>query len=224
MTLTATLSDSELLRRVRSELEWNARVRTTELGAAVKNGVVTLTGAVDTYARRQAAIEAVHQISGILDVIDEIQVRLPGRAKSDQEVAQAVRTALTWDVFVPDERIRSTVSNGWVTLDGDVDRWQQRDDAARCVERLAGVNGVTNRITVKAPAVDAAKLRTSIEDALTRRAEREAARIQVTVLDGTVTLKGKVDSWAEKNSVGQLASYSTGVKKVVNEITVDPYS
>jgi osmotically-inducible protein OsmY len=224
MTLTATLSDSELLRRVRGELDWNPRVSTTEIAATVKGGVVTLTGFADTYAKKQAAVAAVHQISGALDVADEIQVRLPGLAKPDQDIAKAVRTALTWDVFVPEERIQSTVSGGWVTLEGHVDRWAQREDASHCVERLGGVRGVTNRIEVKAPSVDGAKIRTAIEDALTRRAERAASRIGLTVYDGVVTLTGKVDSWAEKNSVGQLAAYSPGVKRVVNEITVDPYS
>jgi len=205
------------------ELEWNPRINAPEITTAVKEGVVTLAGFVDTYGKKTAALEAVHQISGVLDVADEIQVRA-SRGKTDQEVAQAVRSALTWDVYVPDEQIRSTVSGGWVTLEGKVDRWQQREDAGRCVERLSGVTGVTNKIGVTPPKVDAGKIRSSIEGALTRRAEREAQRIGVTVVDGVVTLTGKVDSWAEKNAVGQLAWYSSGVKSVANHITVDPYS
>lgn len=223
MVITATTSDLELQQRVRMELEWHPRANAPEIVATVRHGVVTLGGFVDTYAGKTAAVEAVHQISGVLDVADEVQVRA-ARAKTDLEIAQAVRTALTWDVFVPDERIQSTVSGGWVTLEGKVDRSQQRDDAARCVERLNGVLGVTNKIEVVPRKVDAAKIRSSIEAALARRAAREAQRIGVTVLDGVVTLTGKVDSWAEKNAVGQLASYSPGVKSVANQITVDPYS
>jgi osmotically-inducible protein OsmY len=223
MAITATLSDSELQQRVRMELEWHPRVSAPDVTTAVKNGIVTLAGFVDTYAKKTAALEAVHQISGVLDVADEIQVRAT-RGKTDQEVAQAVRSALIWDVYVPDDQIRSTVSGGWVTLEGKVERWQQREDAVRCVERLSGVLGVTNKIEVAPPKVDASKIRSSIEGALTRRAEREARRIGVAVVDGVVTLTGKVDSWAEKNSVGQLASYSPGVKSVANRITVDPYS
>jgi osmotically-inducible protein OsmY len=223
MAITATMNDSELQQRVRMELEWNPRVDAPEVTAAVKNGVVTLAGFVDTYGKKTAALEAVHQISGVLDVADEIQVRAI-RARTDQEVAHAVRSALIWDVYVPDEQIRSTVSGGWVTLEGKVERWQQREDAGRCVERLSGVLGVTNKIEVAPPRVDASKIRSSIEGALTRRAEREARRIGVTVVDGIVTLTGKVDSWAEKTAVGRLASYSPGVKSVANKITVDPYS
>ena len=224
MVITATLSDTELLRRVRLELEWNPRVSETDIVATVNDGVVTLSGFADTYAKKQSALEAVHQIQGVLDVADEVQVRPPGRAKSDRDLAQAVRAALIWDVYVPEERIRSTVSGGWVTLEGEVDRGQQREDAGNCVERLTGVLGLTNKIEVKPPVVDAAKIRSAIEDALARRAQREARRIGVTVFDGVVTLSGTVDSWAEKNSLGQLAGYSPGVRRVVNDVIVDPYS
>lgn len=224
MSITTTLSDSEIQRRVQQELEWDARVDSSGVAVAVKRGVVTLTGFVDTYAKKVAALDAVHQVQGVRDVADEVQVRLVVHAKADQEIAQAVRAALIWDVFVPDERIKSTVSAGWVTLEGSVDRWQQRDDACRAIERLSGVCGVTNRIEVKPPRVEATKIRKSIEDALRRRAEREANKLQLAVDDGVVTLKGTVDSWAEKYAVGQLANYSPGVKRVVNEITVDPYA
>lgn len=223
MAITATRNDSELQKRVRVELEWNPRVDAPEIVATVTKGIVTLGGWADTYAKKLAAVEAVHQVSGVLDVADEIQVR-PKREKADHEIAQAVRSALVWDVFVPDERIRSTVSGGWVTLEGKVDRWQQREDAGRCLQNLSGVHGVTNKIEVIPAKVDAAKIRSAIEGALARRAEREARNIGVEVFDGAVTLTGKVDSWAEKHAVGQLAYYSTGVKSVVNEITVDPYS
>lgn len=223
MTTTTTLSDSEILKKVQQELEWNPRVDALGIAATVKDGVVTLAGSVESYAKKLAALDAVHRLGGVLDIADEMVVQPGARTRKDQEIAQAVRAALIWDVFVPDERIRSTVSDGWVTLEGVVDRWQQRDDAALSVERLTGVRGVTNRIEVKPAVVDAAKIRISIEGALARRAEREARRIAVSVKDGIVTLEGTVDSWAEKNSLGQLANYSPGVRQVINRIHVDPY-
>lgn len=223
MASTGTLDDSQLQQRVRVELEWHPRVDALEIVATVRNGVVTLSGVVDTYAKKLAAVDAVHEVSGVLDVADEIQVRAK-RETEDLEIAQAVRAALVWNVFVPDERIRSTVSGGWVTLEGKVDRWQQREDSGRCVQHLSGVLGVTNRIEVAPARVDAAQIRAAIEGALARRAERGARRIAVAVHDGDVTLSGRVDSWAEKNAVGQLASYSPGVRSVANEISVDPYS
>jgi osmotically-inducible protein OsmY len=224
MGKTTTLSDHEIQHEVEQELEWDPRVNAAGIAATVKNGLVTLTGFVDTYAKKVAAVDAVHKVRGVLDVADEVQVRALTRVKADQEIAQAVRSALTWDVFVPEERIQSTVSAGWVVLEGNVDRWHQREDAGRAIERIAGVRGVSNRIEIKPPKVDAAKIRASIEGALMRRAEREANRLQVKVDDGVVTLRGTVDSWAEKNAIAQLANYSPGVARVVNDISIDAYA
>jgi osmotically-inducible protein OsmY len=218
-----TRTDAEILRRVQDELEWNPRVDSVEVTAKVKSSVVTLAGFVDSYAHKVAVIDAIHQLAGVLDVVDELEVRSRTQTKLDEEIARAVRMALVWDVFVPDDRIQSTVSKGWVTLEGSVDRWQQREDAVRAVVRLLGVRGVTNRIVVDAPSVDGARIRSSIEEALKRRAEREAKHLEIDVREGVVTLKGTVDSWAERNAVERLACYTPGVRKLVNEIVVDSY-
>jgi len=223
MTLLQTRTDGELLRRVQDELEWNPRIEAAELTVHVKNGIVTLSGFVDAYARKIAAVDAVHQLHGVLDVVDEIEVRSRRQSKADEEIARAVRAGLEWDAWVPAENVRSTVSNGWVTLEGSVQNGQQREDAMRIVERLLGVRGVTNKIAIDAPAITAAGIRSSIEKALTRRAAREAKHLEIDVRDGVVTLKGTVDSWAERNAVERLANYAPGVKRLVNEITVDAY-
>jgi osmotically-inducible protein OsmY len=224
MTLTTTKSDLEIRREVEKELDWDPRVDSTGINTQVKNGIVSLSGSVETYAKKVAACDAVHRILGVLDVVDEVQVKIPGLLKTDQGIAQAVRHALVWDVYVPDKRIASTVSSGWVTLDGDVDLWHQREYALRAVERLSGVRGVTNHITVKPETVDPARIRSSIEDALSRRAEREAKRIKIEVEGGVVTLTGEAHSWAEKNAIERVATYSPGVKRIVNQISVDAYS
>ena len=223
MTLVQNRTDGEILRRVQDELEWNPRVEAAEITANVKSGVVTLSGFVDSYAHKVAAVEAVHHVVGVHDVVDEVEVRSRRQAKADEEIARAVRTALEWDVWVPDDRIQSTVSNGWVTLEGSVDNGQQREDAMRTVERLLGVRGVTNKISIDAPVITAAGIRSSIEKALQRRATREARHLTIDVRDGVVALRGTVDSWAEKNAVERLARYTPGVRKLVNEITVDTY-
>jgi osmotically-inducible protein OsmY len=224
VTTTKTKSDADIQRSVSQELEWDPRVDSTGILVQVKEGVVTLTGSVESYAKKVAARDAAHRIDGVLDVADELQVRLPGTPRTDQELAQAVRQTLTWDVYVPDTRIRSTVSDGWVTLEGDVDRWHQREDAVRAVERLNGVRGVTNRIVVKPQAVDPVKIRAAIESALARRAEREAKGIRVAVTGATVKLSGTVHSWAEKNAIERLARYSPGVLRIENEVVVDSYA
>jgi osmotically-inducible protein OsmY len=143
--------------------------------------------------------------------------------RTDQDVASAVRSALKWDVMVPDDQITSTVTNGTVTLQGQVDTWMQRYDAERAVHRLTGVKGVVNQITVKAPSVDPATIKRQIEEALERQTEREAKRIGVTVRDGVVTLTGTLRSWGEKNAIERAANYAPGVRRVDDRTTVDPY-
>jgi osmotically-inducible protein OsmY len=165
----------------------------------------------------------VHQLAGVQDVVDDLELHSRRQAKADEEIARAIRAALAWDAWVPDEGIRSTVSNGWVTLEGSVENGHQREDALRAVERLLGVRGVTNKIAIDGPAITASGIRSSIEKALTRRAAREAKHLSIDVREGVVTLKGTVDSWAERNAVERLASYTPGVKRLVNEITVDAY-
>jgi osmotically-inducible protein OsmY len=224
MTLTTTKNDLDIRREVQKELDWDPRVDSTGISVQAKDGVVSLTGSVETYAKKIAACDAVHRISGVMDVVDELQVKIPGHLRTDREIAQAVRHALVWDVYVPDRRITSTVSDGWVTLEGDVDLWHQREDALRAVERLSGVRGVTNRITIQPQTVDPARIRASIEEALARRAEREAKRLQIEVDGGIVTLTGEVHSWAEKNAIERVATYSPGVKRIQNQILVDPYA
>ena len=133
------------------ELKWDSRVDETEVGVQVASGVVTLTGTVTSWAKRVAAQEAARRVIGVLDVANDISVKTPGGfVHSDTEIAQAVRQTLEWDVFVPNEKITSTVTDGWVTLEGSVDRWSQRDDAERAVRNLTGVKMVVNKITVTA--------------------------------------------------------------------------
>ena len=145
-----TKTDAQVHHDVLEELKWDSRVDETEVGVEVDKGVVTLTGTVTSWAKRMAAEEAARRVIGVLDVANDIKVKIPGGlSRTDTEIAQAVRHALQWDVFVPEEQISSTVSDGWVTLDGTVERWSQRNDAERAVRNLTGVKGVANRIAVK---------------------------------------------------------------------------
>jgi osmotically-inducible protein OsmY len=220
MILTGTMSDADLDRQVTQELEWNPRVGRHSIAVSVQHGIVTLGGFVDGYAKKIAAREAAHAVSGVLDVADQIQVKPEGAGKTDREISEALRQALEWDFFVPDRRIKSTVSNGWVTLEGDVDSTFQREDAARVVERLIGVRGCTNMIVVKAADIDHRAVRQAIQDALARRAEREAEAIGITVNKGNVRLTGKVQSKAEKFTVERVALHTAGVSRVENDLVV----
>ena len=216
-------SDSEIKQQVLRELKWDSRITWSEIGVEVFEGVVTLTGAVKSYAKKQAAQEAAHRINGVLDVANEIEVRPAGEfTRTDSDIALAVRHVLQWDALVPDEQIQSTVSDGWVTLEGEVDLWRERQDAETSVLRLEGVIGVINKITI-APRVDVEDLRGEIEAALERRADREADRLRIDVHDGAVDLFGRVHSWQEKRAVVGSISHAPGVTQIRDHLRIDPY-
>jgi osmotically-inducible protein OsmY len=214
-------SDSQIQQDVLRELKWDPRVEETEVGIEVENGVVTLTGNVSSWAKKFAAQEAAHRVYGVLDVANDIAVKAPGTLPvTDTDIAQAVRRTLEWDVFVPHEQITSTVSNGWVTLAGNVELWNDREAADRAIRNLQGVRGVTNTITVTPPKASSLEVRRAIEGALERRAEREAKKIHVEVSDGTVTLTGTVQSWQEKEAVASAARFTPGVQSVDNQLRI----
>ncbi len=216
-------TDSDIQQAVLREFKWDTRVEETDVGIEVDAGVVTLTGTVSSWAKKLAAEEAAHRVSGVLDVANDIQVKVPGSAgRTDTEIASAVRHALEWDVFVPDERIRTTVSGGWVTLEGDVEYGSQREDAEKAVRNLSGVRAVNNKIEVKPPTPIAHDVRKSIEQALERQADREARRIGLEVREGHVTLSGIVHSWAEKVAVVGAAKGTPGVRNVDDHLRIEP--
>lgn len=223
-TLTSRRTDVEIQQAVLNELRWDTRVDATEIGVEVRDGVVTLTGTVPSWGKRVAASEAAHSVYGVLDVANDVVVKMPGTpGRTDTEIAQAIRHALFWDVFVPDDKIRSTVSDGVVVLEGVVSSQAQREDAERAVRNLAGVRSVRNQIEIEPPAVSAATLRRSIEDALERRADREASRIRVEVQDGVATVIGPVRSWSERRAVVGAAQGTPGVRRVEDRLHIDPF-
>ena len=160
---TETRTDAQIQTDVLSELKYDARVLPNEIGVAVKNGVVTLTGWVDSYAKKWAAEEAAHRVRGVKAVANDIEVRLTTtEERTDADIAAAAVRALESDAFVSVDNLDVTVSKGWVTLKGSVEWQYQKNDAERVVRRLTGVKGVTNLITVK-PRVTASDLKRKIE-------------------------------------------------------------
>ena len=144
-------TDAEIQREVLRELEWDSLFREAEVGVAVDCGIVVLSGTLPSAEKRLGAQRAAHRVPGVLDVANEIQVRVPGSGRTDAQIARTVRDALVWNVLVPDSKIRSTVSAGEVLLEGKVESRQQRDDAERALCNLAGVVRVVNQIEVCAP-------------------------------------------------------------------------
>ena len=216
----STRTDEEIQRDILEELKWDTRVRPNEIGVAVKDGVVTLTGWVDSYLKKMAAEEAAHRVRGVKAVVNDIEVRLPSSAeRTDEDLAKAALNALQWQAGVPADKIDVTVSHGWVTLKGEVEYGYQKREAERAVERLSGVRGVINLIRVK-PGLSPTDLKQKIEQALVRNAELDASRITVEVQGSKVILHGTVRSYAEKKAAEEAAWAAPGVSEVENHITI----
>ena len=218
----STRTDEEIQRDVLEELKWDTTVKPNEVGVSVKDGIVTLTGWVDSYLKKIHAEEAAHRVRGVKAVVNDIEVRLPSAAeRTDQDVAAAALRALEWDAAIPSGAVTLTVSKGWVTLKGEVEYAFQKRDAERAVQRLTGVRGVTNLIVVK-PHVTPTDLKQKIEQALVRNAQTDAQRITVEVQGSKVVLHGTVRSYAEKLAATDAAWSAPGVTEVENHIVVSP--
>ncbi|HEX4206478.1 MAG TPA: BON domain-containing protein [Ktedonobacteraceae bacterium] len=213
-------SDQDIQRDVLDELKWDMRVRPNEVGVAVKDGIVTLTGWVDSYMKKIAAEDAALRVHGVKAVVNDIEVRLPGSAeRTDLDLAKAVLNALKWDVLVPASKLEVTVSQGWVTLKGEVKVGFQKKEAERAIRYIAGIKGITNLINVRSQVLPS-DLKQSIERELVRNAETDAEHIQIEVEGSKVILRGTVRSYAEKRAAEEAAWAAPGVSEVENRLMI----
>jgi osmotically-inducible protein OsmY len=215
-------SDSDIKRDVEEELKWEPNVDATDIAVAVKNGVVTLTGFVRSYAHKLAAERAAKSVSGVIGLANDLEVRLPGAdERPDPEIAREVAAELKVWLPASSEHIKPVVKNGWVTLEGEVEWNYQRDYAERAIRWIKGVKGVSNLIRLT-PRVTPTEIKRKIEEAFRRSALIDANRVTVEASGDAVMLGGTVRSWAERQEAERAAWLAPGVTRVDNRITISP--
>jgi osmotically-inducible protein OsmY len=214
------MNDKTLRQAVEEELTWEPSVSAEHIGVTADNGVVTLTGHVSSYAEKYAAENAVKRVKGVRGLAQEIEVRFPNDKKSsDDQIAKRALDIIAWDSTIPEDKVQVKVQSGLVTLSGEVAWFYQRSDAENAVRKLAGVKGIINDIKIKARP-QASDIKTRIETALRRNAELEADAIKVSVLNGRVTLDGKVKAWYERDLAERTAWSAPGVTSVEDHIHI----
>jgi osmotically-inducible protein OsmY len=212
-------TDLDLQKDLAAELKWEPRLEEDEIGIAVKDGVVTLTGSVPDYAQRRIAAKAAERVAGVRAVAQELTVKVPDAfRRTDTELAHQVVNALSWDIEVPGT-VKAKVEDGWLTLDGEVEWAYQRNAAERAVRYLTGIKGVSNAVTIK-PHASPSDVAQRIKAALHRTAEAESKKVQVTATNGKVTLTGTVRSWPERAEVERAAWSASGVTAVDDRLAV----
>jgi osmotically-inducible protein OsmY len=220
-TKTQTKSDNSLRDDVLLELKWDPKISSaSDIAVAVKDGVVTLSGFVPSFWEKDAAEQAVKRVYGVRGIANDIEVKLFWQ-RTDPEIARDAVHELESHVSIPADRIKVTVKDGWVTLEGTVDWEYQKSLAQSAMKKLKGVSGVTNKIQVT-PKASAAEVKSKIEEALRRSAELDARRITVKIEGSTVTLYGSVSSWAERDEAERAAWSAPGTTMVENHILVNP--
>lgn len=214
-------TDAQIQKDVMDEIKWEPFLHASEIGVAVKNGVVTLSGQVDSYSKKLSAEKATKKVLGVKAIAEDIQIGVsPAYKKTDTEIAEAVLNALKWHTAVQEEKIKIKVEDGNVRLDGEVEWEYQRTNAKTAIENLSGVRSVINFITVK-PRATATDVRQKIASAFHRSATIDAEKITTEVVGSKVILRGKVRSIAEKEDAEIAAWNAPGVTILENKLTVE---
>lgn len=213
-------TDSQLQHDVMAELEWEPAVDRADIGVAVNDGVVTLSGYVKNFTEKLAAEKAVRRVAGVRAIAEEIKVRLASDSKlADHEIAKRILDMIAWTVSIPNDVVKVKVEHGWVTLSGTVDWYFQSNEARKAAAKVSGVIGVSNLIEVKQHPAPA-DVKDRIVSAFKRQADLDAAAVTVITDGGTVKLSGKVHAWNERSIAERAAWSAPGVTKVEDHLTV----
>jgi osmotically-inducible protein OsmY len=215
-------SDSEVRRDIEQEFKWEPRIKDDDLAVGVRDGIVTLGGFTRSYADSWTAERLASHVRGVKAVANEIEVKLPSASgRSDADIARAALNALQWHTSVPEDRLKVRVDKGWVTLEGEVDWYYQKEASDHAVRPLMGVRGVWNLIVVKARPTPP-DVKDIIKKAMQRSAAFDAERISVQIHGHKAILRGSVRSFTEKRIAERAARNAAGVTEVDNQLLVEP--
>lgn len=214
-------SNEELQNNVINAINWEPLLKAAEIGVMVKDGIVTLTGSVNTYAKKAEAEQAAKNVAGVRTVFEDIQVVCNEKDKrTDTEIITTIVNTLKWHWDIPTEKVTAVVENCWVFLSGELEWHYQKEAAKSALSNLIGIIGITNNITVKNSFIDVIDPK-EIEIAIERNGSINNKDIAVYVHDNVVILKGHVDSWHQKSEAGRIAWNAPGIKQVQNNLHVD---
>lgn len=216
-------TNQDLQTDVQNAIKWEPLLHAAEIGVTAKDGVVSLSGVVDSYAKKMEAENAAKKVIGVKALVEKIEVKFPSAwTKTNAEIANEALTALNSNWSVLKDKVTVIVENGWVTLEGELPWNYQKEAAKSAVHYLAGVKGVTNNIKIKSESHDAIEQK-DVEHAIGRSWSVDDSDIHVAVSGTTVTLTGTVDSWYQKDEAGRIAWNTPGIWHVKNELVVDYY-